>query len=150
MTAVWTHILYYFRPILKSQTVFWSKTLTTDLKVCWNISVLQTLTRDSIVHEEQPPMAHLWNSWGERLLLWQCRLIWGSLFTPKAKHPRAEWWACLATPTRLPRILVGRQRTQDQGSPCTNTDGVVGHLGSSHKAFIPEKLISGECGSFPI
>lgn len=32
--------------------------------------------------------------------------------------------------------------------PCTNTDGVVGHLGSSHKAFIPKKLISGECVSF--
>lgn len=33
---------------------------------------------------------------------------------------------------------------------CTNTDGVVGHLGSSHKAFIPKKLISGECVSFSI
>lgn len=41
----------------------------------------------------------------------------GVLFTPKAKHWRAEWWACLATPTRLPRILAGRQRAQDQGSP---------------------------------
>lgn len=31
---------------------------------------------------------------------------------------------------------------------CTNTDEVVGHLGSSHKAFILQKLISGECDSF--
>lgn len=63
----------------------------------------------------------------------------GALFTPKAKHPGAEWWACLATPTGLPRILAGRQRAQDQGSPCTNTDGVVGHLGSSHKGFHPKE-----------
>lgn len=59
----------------------------------------------------------------------------GALFTPKAKHPRAECWTCLATPTRLPRILAGRQRAQDQDSPCTNTDGVVGHLGGSYKGF---------------
>lgn len=109
--------IWFFEPILKSHTVFWSKTLTTDLKICWNISVLQSLTRDSTALQGQPPIAHLWNSWGERLLLWQCRLIWGALFTPKAKHRRAEWRACLATPTRLPRILAGRQRTQDQGSP---------------------------------
>lgn len=63
----------------------------------------------------------------------------GALFTAKAKHPGAEWWACLATPTRLPRILAGRQRAQDQGSPCKNTDGVVGHLGSSHKGFHPKE-----------
>lgn len=63
----------------------------------------------------------------------------GALFTPKAKHSRAEWWTCLATPTRLPRILAGRQRAQDQGSPCTNTDGVVGHLGGSHKGFHPKE-----------
>lgn len=35
-------------------------------------------------------------------------------------------------------------------SPCTNTDGVAGHPRSSHKAFIPKKLISGECVSFSI
>lgn len=35
-------------------------------------------------------------------------------------------------------------------SPCTNTDRVVGHQGSSHEAFILWKLISGECGSFSI
>lgn len=62
-----------------------------------------------------------------------------ALFTPKAKHPGAEWRACLATPTRLPRILAGRQRAQDQGSPCTNTDGVMGHLGSSHQGFHPKE-----------
>lgn len=63
----------------------------------------------------------------------------GALFTPKAKHSGAEWWACLATPARLPRILAGRQRAQDQGSPCTNTDRVVGHLGGSHKGFHPKE-----------
>lgn len=74
----------------------------------------------------------------------------GAPIPKKAKHPGAEWWACLATPTRLPRILAGRQRAWDQDSPCTNTDRVAGHLGSSRKAFIPKHLISGECVPLPI
>lgn len=131
--------IYDFQPILKPQTVLWSKTLTIDLNICWNISMLQTLTWDSTALQEPPPMGHLWNSWGERLPLWQCRLIWGSLFTPKAKHPRAEWWACLATPTRLPRILAGRQRTQDQGSPLHKYRRGRGSSGELIQGFHPRE-----------
>ena len=49
-----------------------------------------------------------------------------------------------------PGSWQGGREARIRAPPCTNTDGVVGHQGSSHEAFIPEKLISGECGSFPI
>lgn len=115
-------ILTTFQAILKCQK-FWSITVKKDLNFYsfffffLNVCVLQILTWDSAVLQDRPPMAHLWNSRGERLLLWQCLLIWGALFTPKAKHLGAEWWACLATLRRLPRIMAGRQRTLDQDSP---------------------------------
>lgn len=49
-----------------------------------------------------------------------------------------------------PGSWQGGREPRIRAPPCTNTDGVVGHLGSSHKAFIPKKLISGECVSFSI
>lgn len=139
MSAIWTQDTYDCQAILKSQTVFWSITLTEDLKICWNICALEIPTWDSTALQERPPMAHLWNSWGERLLLWQCLLIWGALFTPKAKHPGAEWWACLATPTRLPRILAGRQRAQDQGSPLHKYRRGRGSSGELTQGFHPKE-----------
>lgn len=106
-----------FQPILKSQTVFWSKTLTTDLKICWNISVLQTLTWDSTVLQERPPMAHLWNSWGERLLLWQCRLIWEALFTPKSKTPEGRMVGLSGHPNTTPQVPGREAENPGSGLP---------------------------------
>lgn len=76
----------------------------------------------------------------------------GLSLPPKQNSRGAERRASLATPTRLPGILAGSRGARDQGSPppWTNTDGVAGHPRSSRKAFIPEKLISGECVSFSI
>lgn len=110
-----------------------------ELNICWSINALQTLTWDSSALQERPPMAHLWNSRGERLLLWQCRLIWGSLFTPIAKHQRAESWVWLATLTWLPRILAGRQRTQDQGSPLHKYRRGRGSSGELTQGFHPRE-----------
>lgn len=98
-----------------------------------------------------PPMAHLWNSWGERLLLWQCLFIWGALFTPKAKHPGAEWWACLATPRRLPRIMAGRQRTLDQDSPLHKYRQGRGSSGELTQGFHPKEAhFRGMCPFLPL
>lgn len=65
---------------------------------------------------------------------------------------KAERLASLDTPTGLPRILAGSRGTEGSGPPLpwTNIEEVVGHWKSSRKAFIPEKLISGECVCFSI
>lgn len=91
--------------------------------------------------QEGPFLAHLWGSWGERSLVRQCRLIWGSLSTSKAKQPggRAAGYSGHADAT--PRDPGGESGSPGSGLPLpwTNTDGVVGHLRSSCKSFHPRE-----------
>lgn len=61
-------------------------------------------------------------------------------------------WLLWPRPRDSPGSWRGVGEPGDQCSPLpwTNTAGVAGHPRSSCKAFIPEKLISGECVSFSI
>lgn len=120
-------------------------------ELCYEAKHLQQILRSTIfsVHctirygiVQHSRNGLLWpttDSYGERLVLWQCRLIWGVLFSPKAKHRRAEWKACLANLTRHPRILAGRKRTQDQGSPLHKYRRGHGSSGELTQSFHPRE-----------
>lgn len=79
-------------------------------------------------------------------------LIWGSPSTSKAKQPEGRAAGFSGHANMTPRDPGRESGSPGSGLPLpwTNTDGVAGHPRSSCKAFIPEKLISGECVFFSI
>lgn len=73
------------------------------------------------------------------------------LFLPQKLNTRGQnGWLVWPPLHDSPGSWQGGREPRISAPLCTNTAGVVGHLGGSHKAFIPKKLISGECVSFCI
>lgn len=78
------------RPMLNKKKCFEAKywqriSRFAEISMCCKL-----VTWDSRALQELPPLAHLWTSRGERLRLWQCRLIWEALFLPRKQNTRGQ------------------------------------------------------------
>lgn len=131
---------YDFQPILKYQTVSWSKTLTTDFQI-QDLLKYQCVANSWHGIAQRSRNSRLWPTSETPGVKGYCCDSAGSSkgfsLPQKQNTQRAEWWACQATPTQFPRILAGRQRTQDQGSPLHKYRRGRGSSGELTQGFHP-------------
>lgn len=62
-------------------------------------------------------MTQLSNSWGERWLLWHCRLIWGGSLYPKSKTPRGRMVGLSGHPCQTPQDPGREAESPGSGLP---------------------------------